>query len=439
MSRKAVPDLLLRILCGAIVLCVFFVRPVPAQQAANPCPRFQPGSDVTQAPDLFSHDGVLDVDLNYYTTVDPTIPLDSAPTPVPPPFATGLQQFCFATPDGQEQPTLHLWPGDKLIIHVKNNAPNSLEFEADQTIDYNQAPGENNTSMVGIAPDSPCLAADLTPASTNIYFHGMNIANKCGQNDVLRTIINSGQRFTYNVEIPADQPPGLYWYHPHVHGTTDGTNQGGVSGALIVEGIQNIQPAVAGLPEQTLIVRDQPVPGGPFPLIGTEVPSWDLTVNYVTISSCQDSQPCDPSQFVGDFKPAVLQMKPGEKQFWRVVDATNHIPLHLQLLYDGVPQPLQIVALDGVPVNSHDGTSEGRTLTRTDILLEPSARAEFIIKGPSASVKNAVFQTLRVSTGPGGDNHPQRPLFTIQTSVNAPAGPAFPRFFVSCEHSEGDT
>jgi hypothetical protein len=367
----------LRILCGAIVLRVFFVRPVPAQQAANPCPRFQPGSDVTQAPDLFSHDGVLDVDLNYYTTVNPTIPLDSAPTPVPPPFATGLQQFCFATPDGQEQPTLHLWPGDKLIIHVKNNAPNSLVFEADQTIDYNQAPGE--------------------------------------------------------------RPPGLYWYHPHVHGTTDGTNQGGASGALIVEGIQNIQPAVAGLPEQTFVVRDQPVPGGPFPLIGSEVPSWDLTVNYVTISSCQDLQPCTPDQFVGDFKPAVLQMKPGEKQFWRVVDATNHIPLHLQLLYDGVPQPLQIVALDGVPVNSHDGTSEGRTLTRTDILLEPSARAEFIIKGPSASVKNAVFQTLRVSTGPGGDNHPQRPLFTIQTSVNAPAGPAFPRFFVSCEHSEGDT
>jgi FtsP/CotA-like multicopper oxidase with cupredoxin domain len=240
---------------------------------------------------------------------------------------------------------------------------------------------------------------------------------------VLRTIINSGQRLTYNVEIPADQPPGLYWYHPHVHGITDGTNQGGASGAIIVEGIQNIQPAVAGLPEQTLIVRDQPVPGGPFPLIGSEVPSWDITVNYVTISSCQDPQPCTPHQFVGDFKPAVMQMKPGERQFWRVVDATNHIPLNLQLLYDGVPQELQIVALDGVPVNSDAGTEEGRPFTRTDILLEPSARAEFIIKGPSASVKNAVLQTLRVSTGPGGDNHPERPLFTIQSSPDAPEPP----------------
>jgi len=277
--------------------------------------------------------------------------------------------------------------------------------------------------VTGIAVDSPCLAAIATASSTNIDFHGLNIAPKCGQNDVLSTIINSGQRFTYNVEIPANAPPGLYWYHPHIHGMMDGIVQGGASGAIIVEGIQNIQPAVAGLPEQTLIIRDQPVPGGPLPVIGSEVPSWDLTLNYVTISSCQDPQPCNPNQFVGDFKPAVLRMKPGERQFWRVADAASHTPLDLQLLYDGVPQPLQIVALDGVPVNAHDGTREGRTFTQTDIQLAPSARAEFIITGPSRSVQNAVFQTQRVSTGPLGDNHPTRPLFTIQTSVNTSESP----------------
>ena len=38
-----------------------------------------------------------------------------------------------------------MWPGDQLIIHVKNNAPGSLVFEADQTIDFNQQPGEENT------------------------------------------------------------------------------------------------------------------------------------------------------------------------------------------------------------------------------------------------------------------------------------------------------
>jgi len=104
---------------------------------------------------LFSHD-----------TVDPSVPgLDPQSPPVPPPFATGLQEFCFATPDGQEEPTLHVWPGDQLIIHVKNNAPSSLVFEPDQTIDFNQAPGEVNTPQPAL--NSPCFAAITTPASTN--------------------------------------------------------------------------------------------------------------------------------------------------------------------------------------------------------------------------------------------------------------------------------
>jgi FtsP/CotA-like multicopper oxidase with cupredoxin domain len=155
-------------------------------------------------------------------------------------------------------------------------------------------------------------------------------------------------------------------------------------------------------------------------LIGSEVPSWDLTVNYVTISSCTDyPQPC--TQFVGVFNPGVLQMKPGEKQLWRVVNSTPHIPLHLQLLYDGALQTLQLVAIDGVPVNAHDGAPGGRTIGETDIIVPPAGTAEFIVKGPSASVQNAFLQTLRFPTGPTGDNHPQRPLFNIQTSPEAPA------------------
>jgi len=196
--------------------------------------------------------------------------------------------------------------------------------------------------------------------------------------------------------------------------------QGGATGALIVEGIQNIQPAVAGLPVQTFVVRAQPVPFAPFPAIGSEVPSWDLTVNYVTISSCEDyPQPC--TQFLGVFKPAVLQMKPGEKQLWRVVNSTPHIPLDLELLYDGALQTLQLVAVDGVPVNAHDDGPGGRTIAQTEIIVPPAGSAEFIVKGPSASVQNAVFKTLRFPTGPTGDNHPERPLITIQPSPDAPA------------------
>ena len=125
-----------------------------------------------------------------------------------------------------------------------------------------------------------------------------------------------------------------------------------------------------------MIVRDQMVAGSPTP--GGNVPSWDLSLNYVPISY--------PS-----LVPAVIAMQPGQQELWRVANASADTILDLQVLYDGVAQPLQVVALDGVPTGSQDGTRVGKLVTRTDILLAPAARAEFIVTGPSATVNHAVF------------------------------------------------
>jgi hypothetical protein len=57
---------------------------------------------------------------------------------------------------------------------------------------------------------------------------------------------------------------------------------GGASGAIIVEGIQTIEHAVAGLRQKILVIRDQNVAGNPTP--GGTIPSWDLSVNFVPIA-----------------------------------------------------------------------------------------------------------------------------------------------------------
>ena len=158
-------------------------------------------------------------------------------------------------------------------------------------------------------------------------------------------------------------------------------------GAIIVEGVENIQPAVAGLPERVLMVRDQTIPNGPTP--GGRVPSWDVSLNYVLIPH--------PS-----YPPAVIQMNAGQKEFWRVANASADTIFDLQLRYDGVAQPLQIVALDGVPTGSQDGKRQGRLVTQTDILLAPAARAEFIVTGPSetASISPAPSSTASYPSAP---------------------------------------
>ena len=51
--------------------------------------------------------------------------------------------------------------------------------------------------------------------------------------------------------------------------------------------------------------------------------------------------------------------------------------------YDGAPQRLEIVALDGVATNSQDGARMGRPIYANHILLGPTNRAEFIVTAPA--------------------------------------------------------
>ena len=341
--------------------------------SSNPCPRPAAGSVVQNPPDLFSSRGVLNVTFNYFTTTD----------------ADGRTLFCFVTPNGQEGPTLHVHPGDTLNVTVTNKVP--------------PPPAGSPTEVVSNSSNQ-CGDLTMTQSSLNIHYHGTNTSPACGSDEVIHTIINSGETFKYSLHFPKNEPPGLYWYHPHVHGIAEAAVQGGASGAIIVEGIAAFQPQVAGLPERVLIVRDQVVTSTQT----DNVPAWDLTLNYVPIP-------------FPNYPPAVIQMAPGEKELWRVANASADTIIDVQLVFDGKAQTLGVVALDGVPTGSQDGTVPGSIVPMTDILIPPAGRAEFIVTGPSTKVKNAVFQTLNVSTGPAGDNDPQRPLATIQTVKSEPS------------------
>jgi FtsP/CotA-like multicopper oxidase with cupredoxin domain len=350
-----------------LVTLALLLTPVTAR-AQSPCPRFAPGSTITNPSALFSVGGVLTVNLAYQTAMD----------------AQGRTLYCFTTLDGTESPTLHVNPGDHLIINVKNDLP---------------APATASEMQMATNAATVCGDTTMDASSVNIHYHGTNTSPACHSDEVIHTLINSGETFTYDVAFPSDEPPGLYWYHPHVHGISEPAVQGGASGAIIVDGIEDIQPAVAGLPQRVFMIRDQQVAGNPMP--GGKVPSWDVTINYVPIPY--------PA-----LTPAVIDMEPNERQFWRVANASADTILDLRVVYDGKPQPIRLVALDGVPVGSQDGTARGKLITLTHLRLPPAARMEFIVRGPSRKVKRAQFMTEAINTGPFGDNDTQRALANIE-------------------------
>ena len=380
-STRVNISLIRRFTVLALVLTtqVCFAQGRPGTSGAKPgkdtCTRFAAGSTVTEPAALFSRNGVLRVNLRYNTFPD----------------ENGNPKYCFTTPGGEESPTLHVRPGDRLVVKIKNNLPR---------------PTEANSMKMLISGPNVCGAREMNDASVNIHYHGTNTSPKCGQDEVIRTIVNPGQTFTYNLTFPADEPPGLYWYHPHIHGLSEAAVQGGASGAIIVDGIESIQPAVVGLPQRLLLVRDQLTPCGDNCPDGA--PAWDVSLNYIPITWPK-------------YQTAVIRMNAGAREFWRVGNVSADTILDLQLAYDGQPQPLEIVALDGVPVGSQDGTRQGKSFVQDHVLIPPAGRAELIVTGPANGTKTATLLTRSVDTGPDGDLDPARPLASIQATSFAAA------------------
>ncbi len=331
------------------------------------CLRPAPGSVATPSPRLYSQNGVLNVDMVYSTSTD----------------AAGRSLYCFVTSDGVEAPTLHVKPGDTLNINLTNE------------VGRLRPPLRMMTMTM---TSNACGATSQNSTSVNIHFHGTNTRPTCHSDEVIHTLVNNNKTFQYRIAFPNNEPPGLYWYHPHVHGQSDSAVLGGGSGAIIVDGIEKYQPDVAGLPERVLVVRDQTVAGNPTP--GGKIPSWDLSLNYVPIS-------------YPDEVPAVLEVKPGRREFWRVANSSADSVLDLVIKYDGIEQPLEVVALDGVPTGSQDGTGQGKPVWMKHILLPTAGRAEFIVTTPTSGFKNAELETRRLDTGPDGDNDPARRLAVL--------------------------
>jgi FtsP/CotA-like multicopper oxidase with cupredoxin domain len=370
----------------------------------DPCVRPAPGATVEEPRNLYSEHGVLKVDLSIHNYRE----------------QDGSVRYCYLLPDGSESPALRLHPGDLLILHLTNDL-------TDTDPSASTAHAHMTHARETHAPD-PCTSAAMTPLSTNLHFHGLTVPPVCHQDDVLRTSVQPGDApFEYRFRVPANEPPGLYWYHPHVHGFSTRQVLGGASAPLVIEGLERATPEVAGLPERLLVIRDQDLlnpdappsksePVVPKTLIdrdgdaanngtGFGKPAKDLSVNYVPVP-------------YPDYPPAIIRMKPGERQLWRVVNACAITYLNLAVVFGHTPQRLGLVAIDGVPMNAPQGRSAPVTWV-DHIGVPPGARVEFIVDGPAAG-SPALFVTRTVDTGQGGENDPNRALAAILATADAP-------------------
>lgn len=338
------------------------------------------------------------------------------------PDGHGHMRYCYIDDQGNQAPTLRLQPGDTLILTLQNeiSAAGSHSRPAGTT----HLPHTKNAH--GHKHD-PCTGGAMSATSTNLHFHGLSVPPVCHQDETLKTLIEPGDApFEYRIQIPKNQPPGLYWYHPHVHGFTEEQVLGGASGALVVEGVEHAVPRVARLPERLFIIRDEHMPG----LSASDSSDPNRPTKQLTINNIPVPYPKYP--------PALIKMKPLERQFWRVLNAAADTYLDLSVEFNGKRQSLGLVALDGVPVHYGDPGAENYAAEVRHIFMPPATRAEFTITGPPLGVTGRLL-TNYVDRGAADDDgkpvsgdstqpalrvgqddiDPARPLAAIVTSTDA--------------------
>ena len=296
------------------------------------------------------------------------------------------------TPEGKDSfyfngqpnaPTLRMSPGDQLKITYINDLP--------------------------AKPQESCLATPCMDM-TNLHFHGLAISPDAPQDDVLTTMAMPGKTLNYSVQIPKDHPPGLYWYHTHPHGESYRQALDGMSGALVIEGIESYFPALIGMRERVLVVRGRSLKKDPE--------SSDLTHRVDLSSETCGSEHEAPDEVMtvnGAVRPEI-EISHGEQQFWRIANASADRYLDLEL--EG--ESFEIVAMDGEPIALHDPEHSTRVANR--VLLPPAGRLEAIVTGPAGGTGRRLI-THCVDTGPAGDPNPAMVLADIALrSWAAPAG-----------------
>lgn len=238
-------------------------------------------------------------------------------------------------------------------------APQRLQFGDTQTLGmtYN---GKYAGPLLKVSPGGTLrvrLVNHLTQ-DTNLHFHGI-LASPLGRSDNMMIAVKPGEAFDYEVKVPSMQTPGLYWYHTHIHGSTEEGVMGGLSGPLLVEGFIDQYLSGARPVEQILVLKTHSEDPGLFAFFKNEHDSRILTIN--------------------GRKNTSFSMRPGQRQLWHVGNFGPDEPFHLSIK----GHPLIIVGRDGVPA-LHPTSAESITVypgSRYEVLIDAGAPGIFPIMG----------------------------------------------------------
>lgn len=343
MSRTTPRARALTCLLVALAGAAALAAPAAAQESAPPAWTPVSGLPLSEPQQVHARDGVLRVTLDVERR---TISVSGSDV-VAQPFNGSLSG-----------PTLHVRPGDTIVVRFRN----------------------------------------ATPQDTNIHYHGMHVSPRRRSDNVFRTF-RPGTTVTSKIVLPKDHSPGTYWYHAHFHGLTDPQVMGGMSGLIVVEGLERLLPKeLRSIPQREIALRDlQTASGTPgiAALAGAEIDAQAPTTRLVN----------------GLLRPRAT-LRAGRPELWRIANIGS------DLFYK--------VALEGhrFTVIAEDGSPLWRTRTARELVMPPGKRFDVIVEPREAGEYR--FRTLAYPQE-GFEKLPTVDLMDVEVSDASGAAARMPR------------
>ena len=369
---------------------------------------------------------------------------------------------------------LALQPGDTLRIRLVNKLPTDTGADhiADNCylvnnptnlhthgliVEPHRAVGPSDTygDYVFLEIDNPANTTVLPGCTPGSHVHPGS--------DLAQGAVN------YLDKIEATHPPGLFWFHPHLHGLALNQVSAGLSGVITVGspadecGDDACRSAVGQSNVRHLVLKDEQVLSGGIlktqedPDFCTGAPATPRQ-GFCLGQNQNPTQPGGPSDFSGGIWTHTVngQVYPGinvgaSGDLWRIVNAaaTRSYALSLVDAASSQPLPLQLIAIDGVTINAKPGDSLAQiaallggkaipvacpgataaalsqSVCATTIRMMPSARVEVrVLRSDGGTLPStAVFRTAQYNTGVGdlGDHWPAVDLAAVTLAPRNPA------------------
>ena len=364
--------------------------------------------------------------------------------------------LCYVIDGIAEAPVIRVEQGQTLVVTLRNEITDPAALEKLLPIggrrDYPMGPVPRQAGVMEVVPGEQ----PVPTGRTNLHVHGFAVPPVAPQDEVLMGCTDPGvgpavcgqREMIYRYQIPPDMPPGLYWYHPHVHGEVQAQMLAGLTGAIVVEGPDDRARNDAGIPDRVFIVRQLQdtdakatgtggvvrdpgvavIPGAavnpdaavnPGVTRPTKTVAGDVRVDTQHELACVNSATVDELSLNGapvvdgpaqDQDLAPLTITAGGTQLWRVLNAATDAFLDLALIDEaGTPVPVRIVARDGAPLTDDSGRAIDSQPTAEAQLVPPAGRVEFLVSAPPVGRK-VYLVSHAVDTGCTGDAVPERRL-----------------------------